>query len=126
MEDKKTDKVQKGLDLISMLKWAKGNPWLITVVAIAGGTGGQEAMAQLGQTVAWWHIALAVAGFALFDVGTRMLSRMESIEKQIERMNARLAEGAEVMQAHGKEIELLKDWKAKVKSNGKLRPSGRD
>ena len=98
-----TEKI-KGLDLMAALKWAKLNPWVLTVIALGGGTGGQEALAQFGQQVQWWQIALAVAAFAVFDLGARMLRRLDRIEE-------RLADGSKVMHGNRGDIDSLLDWK---------------
>ena len=72
-----------GLDVATIFKWAKGNPLLLAVVAVASGTGGQQVLEQMGQQVQWWQIALAIAAYAVFDLATRMLKRLDTIEQQL-------------------------------------------
>lgn len=88
--EKDTDKLDvKRPDLWSVVKWAKGSPVLLAVLAIASGTGGQQVLEQLGQQVQWWQIALAIAGYAVFDLATRILKRLDTIEQRLLQGTAR-------------------------------------
>ncbi len=104
--EKDTDKIAgKRPDIWTLLTWAKGNPLLLAAVAIASGTGGQQVLEQLGQQVQWWQIALAIAGYAVFDLATRILKRLDTIEQ-------RLAKGAEVMRQQKDIIDDLMVWRS--------------
>lgn len=119
--DKTTRKVKRdtekdaGLDIVTVAKWAKSNPWVLAVIAGGGGIGGEQLGALIGQPIAAWHVALAVGGFALLDIFSRMLRRLDTIEE-------RLAEGTDMMERHDKTLGELLAWR----ENSERERSGRN
>lgn len=101
--ERDTEKVS-GLDLSAVLKWAKTNPWVLAVVASGSSLGGEQVSELIGQPIAAWQIMVGVGGFALLDIFTRMLKRLDKIE-------ARLAEGTKVMERHDVALVELLAWR---------------
>lgn len=98
-----TEKV-KGLDIVAVAKWAKSNPWVLAVIAGGGGVGGEQLSALIGQPIAAWQIILAVGGFAMLDIFSRMLRRLDNIED-------RLSEGTDVMNRHEIALAEIIAWR---------------
>lgn len=122
--DKKTRKVRRdtgkvpGLDLMAFVKWAKSNPWILALLAGGGGIGGEQIGALIGQPVAAWQIVVAVGGFALLDIFSRMLKRLDKIEE-------RLGEGTEVMERHDKALLELLAWREEQERQARGRNGSR-
>lgn len=126
---KRTDKLK--LDLASVMRWAKGNPWVLLLLASGGGFGGQEIATAIGQNVQWWWIALGVAGFALMDVFARLLRRVDRLVDDIGDIKAGLARGAQKFEHLEGDVKSLRDWRHTVnnqlvthkpRSDGRLKP----
>lgn len=90
-----------------LLKKAKENPWVLLVVALGGGTGSQEVLAQLGQHVQWWWVALGIGGFAAVDAATRLL-------RDVSEIKASLRVGAEKFEHLESDVKSLHDWRKEV------------
>ena len=100
-----TEKIPGGL--LALVSKAKSNPWVLVALALGGGTGTQEVLAKLGQNVEWWWVAIGVAGFALLDVGTRLLRDVADIK-------ASLREGRVVMENLKEDVKSLNGWRKEV------------
>ena len=116
-----TDKLPKGFDLTKLLTWAKGNPWVLVAAALGGGTGTQQVLAELGQKVEWWWIALAVVGFGILNYLTESAMRQERLATKIDRVadaltgiQSDLKLGALKFEHLETDVQHLKQWRDDV------------
>lgn len=109
-DGKDTDKVQVNA-ILGLFNKAKQNPWVLVALALGGGTGTQELLAQLGQNVQWWWIAVAVVGFGALNYMTDSAKRQERIREALSEINAQLREGKQVMDHLKEDVGSLKDWR---------------
>lgn len=97
--------------LLRAWRFAKGNPWVLAAVALGGGTGTQEILAQVGQNVQWWWVALAVAGYGALQYMADSAKRQEKIADRLAAIDARLARGEEKFQHLEAQVESLNGWR---------------
>ena len=102
-----TGKVNKGFDIVAVLKWAKSNPWILAAVAGGGGIGGEQISTLFGQEIPAWQIVVGIASFALIDLFGRVLKRLDAIE-------VRLGEGTALMKEHDKALVELLAWREHI------------
>lgn len=91
---KDTDKRPQPLDLVAVVKWAKSNPFVLAVIALASGAGGQEAMGALGQNVQWWMIAAGVGALAVFQHFADQAKRQDRVIIELREIKKQLADGS--------------------------------
>lgn len=124
--------IPKGFDLAKLIMWAKGNPWVLVILAAGGGTGTQQVLAELGQRVEWWWVALGVVGFGILNYFTESAKRQERLAMKLDRMadaltgiQADLKIGALKFEHLECDVAELKEWRQglKPKSHPKLRPN---
>ena len=104
-------KLAKPFDLATLIKAAKSNPWILALLALGGGTGGQELLAKVGQQVEWWWIALAVVGFGLMNYLTDFAKEVRNIGKDVADMKGDLKAGREKFEHLEEEVKSLKAFR---------------
>lgn len=102
-----TEKIPGGL--MALISKAKSNPWVLVVLALGGGKGTEEVLAQLGQNIQWWWIALGIGGFSIVDAAGRLL-------RDVSEIKAALKVGAEKFTHIEAEVKSLHDWRKEVVS----------
>ena len=99
-------------------KIAKGNPWVLLVLAGGSGISGQEVATAIGQNVQWWWIALGVAAFAAVNFVTDKTKRDEKFREDIRRdvaeIKVSLRVGAEKFENIENDVKSLRDWRKEV------------
>lgn len=126
--------IPKGFDLAKVIGWARGNPWVLVLLAAGGGTGTQQVLAELGQKVEWWWIALGVVGFGILNYFTESAKRQERLASKLDRMadalsgiQADLKVGAAKFEHLENDVASLRQWRheltapKKHKSTPKMR-----
>lgn len=116
--DRDTDKVKSAFDLAALISKAKANPWVLVLVALGGGTGTQEVLAQLGQNVQWWWVALAVAGYGLLQYAADSAKRQEKVRETLHEIKMQLKLGTERFEYIEREVRSLNDWRNEVAQSG--------
>lgn len=103
--DTPTEKIPGGI--LALIAKAKSNPWVLVVLALGGGTGTQEVLAQMGQNIQWWWVALGIGGFSIVDAAGRLL-------RDVSEIKASLKVGAEKFTHIEAEVKSLHDWRKEV------------
>ena len=108
-------KLPKSLNIADVLKWAKGNPMVLAAIALGSGTGGQELLSRIGQTVEWWQIALAVVGYGLMQYLADSAKRNDEFRKEIRAdiadIKGSLREGTAEFQNIKEDVKSLHQWR---------------
>lgn len=112
------------------IKLAKGNPWVLALVALGGGTGTQEALAQMGQRVEWWWVAIAVAGYGVLQYFADSSRRQEQMQRDIAEFKTEvlsaLRVGSEKFENLEGEVKSLNGWRKEMQAgqSGRKRRGG--
>lgn len=130
--------IPKGFDLGKLITWARGNPWVLVALAAGGGTGTQQVLAELGQKVEWWWVALGVVGVGVLNYFTESAKRQERLATKLDRMadaltgiQADLKVGALKFEHIEADVASLRQWRHEItaetlkKSRPKSKPSMR-
>lgn len=124
--------IPKGFDLAKLISWARGNPWVLVVLAAGGGTGTQEALAAMGQKVEWWWVAIGVVGFGILNYFTESAKRQERLATKLDRMadaltgiQADLKVGALKFEHLENDVASLRQWRHELTAKPKSKPAMR-
>lgn len=109
-----TDKVKSAFDIAALVSKAKSNPWVLVVLALGGGTGTQEVLAQLGQNVQWWWVAIAVAGYGMLQYMSDSAKRQEKVRETLSEIKTQLKLGTDRFEHIEREVRSLHDWRKEV------------
>lgn len=113
--------IPKGLNVGDIIKWAKSNPWVLVVAALGGGKGGEQVLAEIGQRVEWWWIALAVVGVGILSYMTESAKRAERLASKVDRVadaltgiQADLKVGALKFEHLESDVASLRQWRHEI------------
>src|SRR5690606_9478928 len=81
----------------AFIEKAKGNPFVLALLSIAGGLGGQEGLQILGQQIPWYCIALAVVGLGVLQYFADSKKRQTRLIEEIINIKDQLKVGAKMM-----------------------------
>jgi hypothetical protein len=102
MSDEKTiSRLKQVATMGGLFDRAKAKPWLLVLVALAGGKGSEEVLARITEwDVQWWQVAIGVVCYGA-------MIWMRDVSGTLTKILERLGNGDARFEAHEKRIKAL-------------------